>query len=264
MSVAIGYLRRDLLIWSSYRLAVLWQFLAIFMMAGMIYFAGSVMGENPDLIGEEGGSYIAFILVGIAFMDLLGQGLGSLPIAIRDNQHAGTLEPMLLAPIDELTLLLSFWLFRFLQSLIRTVLLISFGILVLGFWRDANVFSVLAVIIPAALTFFALGAFSAAFVVLVKQGDPVRIAYTALIAIFGGAFFPIEALPGWVQPVALFVPLTYALSGIRQGLDGAPPIDVLPQVAVLSVMAVVLLPLGIWAFRSAILRAKREGALGEY
>jgi hypothetical protein len=26
----------------------------------------------------------------------------------------------------------------------------------------------------------------------------------------------------------------------------------------------VLLPLGIWAFRSAILRAKREGALGEY
>ena len=264
MSIAMGYLRRDLLIWSSYRLAVFWQFLAIFMMAGIIYFAGSAIGGRSDLIDEEGGSYVAFILVGIAFMDFLGQGLGSLPIGIRDNQQAGTLEPMLLAPINDLTLLLSFWMFRFLLSLIRTVLLVSFGFVLLGFWRDANPLSVAAVLVPAVLTFFALGTFSAAFVVLVKQGDPIRIAYTAVIAIFGGAFFPVEALPGWIQPLALFVPLTYALSGIREGLNGGSPSDVMPQVIALSVMALVLMPLGLRAFSYAIDRAKREGALGEY
>lgn len=260
----MGYLRRDILIWSSYRLAVFWQFLAIFMMAGIIYFAGNAVGGNSDLIDEEGGSYVAFILIGIAFMDFLGQGLGSLPIGIRDNQQAGTLEPMLLAPIDNLTLLLSFWMFRFLLSLMRTILLVSFGFLLLGFWRDANPLTVIAVLVPAAVAFFALGAFSAAFVVLVKQGDPIRIAYTGVIAIFGGAFFPVEALPGWIQPLALFVPLTYALSGIREGLDGGAPADVLPQIIALSVMAIVLLPLGLRAFSYAIDRAKREGALGEY
>ncbi|HEY8173843.1 MAG TPA: ABC transporter permease [Dehalococcoidia bacterium] len=264
MSVAIGYLRRDFLIWSSYRLAAFWQFVALVMLAGIVYFAGSAIGGRSDLIDDEGGSYVAFILVGIAFMDLLGQGLGSLPIAIRDNQQSGTLEPMLLAPITDLTLLLSFWLFRFLMSVVRTALLVSFGVFILDFWSDANLLSVIVVLIPAALTFFAMGAFSAAFVVLVKQGDPVRIAYTAVIAIFGGAFFPVEALPGWIQPVALVIPLTYALSGIREGLSGGPPVDVLPQVIVLSVMALVLMPPGLKAFSWSIERAKREGALGEY
>lgn len=264
MRVAIGYLRRDLLIWSSYRLAVFWQFIALFMMAGIIYFAGTAVGGRSDLIDEEGGSYVAFILVGIAFMDLLGQGLGSLPIAVRDNQQAGTLEPMLLAPISDATLLTSFWLFRFLLSVVRTTLLVSFGFLVLDFWSDGNPVSVVAVVIPSAITFFAMGAFSAAFVVLVKQGDPVRVAYTAVIAIFGGAFFPVEALPEWIQWLSLLIPLTYALSGIREGLSGGTPADVLPQIIVLSVMAVVLLPLGLRAFSWSIDRAKCEGALGEY
>ncbi len=260
----MGYLRRDLLIWSSYRLAVFWQFLALVMMAGIIYFAGSALAGNSDLIDEEDGSYVAFILVGIAFMDFLGQGLGALPIGIRDNQQAGTLEPMLLAPVNNMTLLLSFWMFRFLLSLVRTVLLMSFGFLILGFWHDADVVSVIAVVLPAIVAFFALGALSAAFVVLVKQGDPIRIAYTAMIAIFGGAFFPVQALPEWIQPLALLMPLTYALSGIRDGLNGASPQDVLPQIIVLTVMAVVLMPIGLRAFSYSIDRAKREGALGEY
>jgi ABC-2 type transport system permease protein len=264
MNVAIGYLRRDLLIWSSYRLSVLWQLMAIIATAGVIYFAGSAVGENSELIDEEGGSYVAFILIGIAFMDLLGQGMGALPTAIRESQHAGTLEPTLLAPIGNRTLLMSFFLFRFLLALMRTVILVGFGFVVLGFWHGADPLSVLIVAVCGSLAFYAIGAFSAAFVVLVKQGDPIRVAYTAVVAIFGGAFFPVDALPGWIQPISLVVPLTYALSGIREGLDGGSVSDVMPQIAVLSVMAAILLPLGLRAFSWAIERAKREGALGEY
>ena len=264
MNVMLGYLRRDFLIWSSYRLAVFWQVLALFMLAGIVYFAGSAIGDRSHLISEEGGSYVAFILVGIAFMDLLGQGLGSLSVAIRDNQQAGTLEPLLLAPMSDLNLLLSFWLFRFLISLVRTTILISFGVIVLGFWHHANALAVIAVVVPATCTFFAIGALSAAFVVQVKQGDPVRLAYTSVVAIFGGAFFPTDALPHWIQPLSLVVPLTYALTGIRRALDGGSVASVAPQVLALTVMAVVLVPIGLRAFSWSLARAKREGALGEY
>ncbi len=133
MSVTMAYLRRDFLIWSSYRLSGFWQIFSIFVVIGMIYFAGTAIGDRSTLIEEEDGSYVAFILVGLAFLDVLFQGLGTLPSAISDNQRSGTLEPMLMAPINNFNLLMSFWLFRFLISLTRMTAYIGFGIIALGF-----------------------------------------------------------------------------------------------------------------------------------
>lgn len=260
----MAYLRRDLLMWTSYRLSGFWQVLSIFMVIGMIYFAGTAIGDRSELIEEEDGSYVAFILVGLAFMDVLLQGLGTLPRAINENQRAGTLEPMLLAPITDMTLLISFWLFRFLLALFRMTIFIAFGILALGFWRNLDPLSVIAVMVLAEITFFAMGAFSAAFVILVKQGDPIRLIYTALTTLLGGAFFPVDALPNWMQPLSMVIPLTHALSGIRAGLSGDPISEIAPQLALLGVMGLIMLPAGLWAFSYSLRRAKREGSLGEY
>ena len=264
MTVALAYLRRDFLIWSSYRLAAFWQVAGVFTMIGLIYFTGNAINGRSDLITEQGGSYVAFIFLGLAFMDVFMQGLAALPRAINDNQRAGTLEPMLLAPVREPQLMASLWLFRFAFSMFRMSLFVAFGFAVLGFWHAANPLAIVAVFVPALITFVAMGGFSAAFMLLVKQGDPVLIAFTAVTAVLGGAVFPVHALPGWVQPLALLVPLTHALSGIREGFDGASVTDVAPQVAVLSAMAAVLTPPSVYAFTWALNRAKREGSLGEY
>ena len=264
MSVAVAFLRRDFLIWSSYRLAAFWQVAGVFTMIGLIYFTGNAIDGRSDLIKEQGGSYVAFIFIGLAFMDVFMQCLGALPRAINDNQRAGTLEPMLLAPVSETQLMASLWLFRFAFSIFRMSLFVLFGMAVLGFWHAANPLAIVAVFVPALVTFVAMGGFSAAFMLLVKQGDPVLIAFTALTAVLGGAVFPVDALPGWVQPLALLVPLTHALSGIREGFDGASVADVAPQIGVLTAMAVVLTPPSIYAFTWSLRRAKREGSLGEY
>jgi ABC-2 type transport system permease protein len=264
MSVALASLRRDFLIWTSYRLAAFWQVMGIFVMIALIYFGGTAIGDHSDFIQQEGGSYVAFILVGLAFMDVLAQGLQAIPRAINDNQRAGTLEPLLLAPMSGATLLTSFWLFRFLFSVARMSVFVLVGLTAFGYWHSANPVSVLLVLIPAELAFMAMGALSAAFMILVKQGDPVLIAYSAITAIFGGAIFPTSALPHWLQVATLFVPLTYALDGVREGLAGGGLRDVAPQAGVLAAMTLVLLPLGLMAFNTALNRAKREGSLGEY
>ncbi len=264
MNVAVAYLRRDFLIWSSYRLAAFWQVAGVFTMIALIYFTGTAINSRSDLIHEQDGNYVAFIFLGLAFMDVFMQGLGALPRAINDNQRAGTLEPMLLAPIRETHLMASLWLFRFVFSVFRMTLFVLFGMFVLGYWHSADPLAITAVFIPALITFVAMGAFSAAFMLLVKQGDPVLIAFTAMTAVLGGAVFPVDALPGWIQPFALLVPLTHALSGIRSGFDGASVNDVAPQIGVLSLMAAVLLPPAVYTFRWSLDRAKREGSLGEY
>lgn len=264
MSNAVAYIRRDFLVWSSYRLAAFWQFLAIIVLVGVIYLAAKVVGDQSNLIDEQHGSYVAYILISLAFLDVLLQGFGMPSRGIAENQRAGTLEPMLLAPISNLSLLMGFWYFRLILSLFRMSISIGFGLLILGFWHSANPLTVLLILVPAQLTYFGLGAASAAFTVLVKEGDPIRLGYTTLTAILGGAFFPIDALPDFMKALSYLVPLSYALDGIRRGMDGAGPAEVWPQVVALTVMSAVLVPIGIWAFSWSVRRAKREGALGEY
>lgn len=264
MSVALASLRRDFLVWSSYRMAAFWQLVFLFVLVAIVYFVGEAIGERSDIIDEEDGSYVAFVLVGIAFVDVLLQGMTMIARVIKDQQRAGTLEPMLLAPISSFQLLTSFWIFHFLSALGRMLIILGCGILVLGFWHSADPISVIVLIILAELTFVAIGAFSAAAIVLVKQGDPFRLAYTAMTMALGGAFFPVDALPKWVQYLSAMLPLTHALSGIREGLAGGNVFDVAPQIITLGLMAALLFPAGLFAFNWAINRAKMEGSVGEY
>ena len=187
-----------------------------------------------------------------------------MPTAIRDNQKDGTLEPMLLAPLPTISIAMSSAVFRLVIAFGRMVVYLVFGIVVMGLWHQADFLSLLIVLASAMLSFIALGVLSSAFVIVLKQGDPVIVAYAALTAMLGGAFFPVTALPSWVRPVANLIPLTYALTGLRAALDGASPANVLGPTFVLCGMAAVLLPLGILAFNWAVDRAKKEGSLAQY
>ncbi|MGH7861713.1 MAG: ABC transporter permease [Candidatus Dormibacteraceae bacterium] len=269
MSVAFAFLRRDFLIWGSYRMSVAWQLLGIFAFIGLIYSLGTTIGGGGLAIqGQsspgQAGSFVAFVLSGIAFTDVLMQGLYSLPQAIRDNQKDGTLEPMLLTPVSTIDLAVSSSLFKFALALFRMAVYLGFGGLVLGLWHQPNLLTLIIVLIPATASFVALGALSAAFIIVLKQGDPVIVAYSAVTALVGGVFFPVSSLPAWIRPVANLVPLTYALDGLRAGLDGAPLSQVTEPVLALCVITAVFLPLGIIAFNWAISRAKMEGSLGQY
>ncbi|MGH3442815.1 MAG: ABC transporter permease [Nitriliruptorales bacterium] len=57
--------------------------------------------------------------------------------------------------------------------------------------------------------------------------------------LFSGTFFPIERLPGWLEPVAFFTPLWHGVEIARAvGLDEPTRLPILVNVAVLAVLAV--------------------------
>jgi ABC-2 type transport system permease protein len=264
MNIALAFVRRDFLIWSSYRLAVVWQLLGVCLLVGLVYFVGVTLGDRTDLLGGGSTSFVAFVLSGIAVTDLVMQGLHSVPQAIRENQKAGTLEPMLLAPLGGLGLLLASSLFSLALALARAAAYFVLGWSVLGFWHQANLATVALVLVPGVVAFLALGTLSAAFVIVVKQGDPIVIAYAALTAMLSGVFFPVTVLPAWLQPFAAYVPLTYVLAGVRAGLDGAAPFDVIGTALLLAGLGAVLLALGLVGCNWALNYAKTEGSLAQY
>jgi ABC-2 type transport system permease protein len=261
--LAIAFIRRDWLRFASYRLLVVWQAVGVVAFVGAVYLAAGFIGHAAGLSARNL-DYVPFVLAGLAFTDLYLAGLKAFPQALRDAQLCGTLEPMLLAPLRIPQLVAASSLFVFLQSLFRLTIVVTLAVAVFGYWRHANVITAILVLVPGCLTFAAVGLFSAAFVVLVKQGDPVAGIYGFVSSILGGTIAPITVLPGWMQHLSQIVPLTHALNGTRLAMDGASPQQALTSITTLWIMTLVLLPAALLIFGAALTRAKREGSLVQY
>jgi ABC-2 type transport system permease protein len=84
----------------------------------------------------------------------------------------------------------------------------------------------------------------------------------ALIAPFGGVFYPIETLPGWMQVAARLVPPASVFESMRRIVAGEPvPLGAL---AWSSGLALVYLLLGVWLFAAVHRRALRVGLIARY
>jgi ABC-2 type transport system permease protein len=263
LNVTRAFVRRDWLAWTSYRMGVLTNVIGVVAVVVLVSLIGSAAGGG-NAASAAGGGYVPFVLAGLAFTDAFEVGLTSLPRAIRDGQLSGTLESVLLAPIKSWQLVTASGVFSILQAYVRCALFVGVGVVGLGYWHGADVPATLLVFVLGTLAFLGLGLLSAAMVLLFKQGDPIIFGYAAASALLGGTLFPTSALPEWLGTVSALFPLTHALSGVRSALDGTPISGVLPQIVTLAVMALVLVPCGLAAFRAALDRSRREGSLVHY
>ena len=105
-----------------------------------------------------------------------------------------------------------------------------------------------------------------------ERGAEATNIFQSVLLLVSGIYYPVSVLPRWLQPLAAVSPATYALSASRKlmGIDtysgqaplrGAAFSDVLPEIGILLLMGVVLVPLGFFVFGRCEAWAKRTGKL---
>ena len=264
MQDVLAFTRRDFLIWTSYRLQALRELGSLVIAVLVLIVLGKLLGEShAAFLDRYHTNYVGYFLTTVTFVEIWGVGF-LLSKSLRDSQALGTLEAMMLSPMGLFRLLLYSTVFPTLVILVRLLLLTAVAVLLFGQWHQANVLSVLVLFAASILTMGCLGVLSSAFVLLLKQGDPIVPIYGLLNGLLSGAIFPPEALPTWLQPLSRILPLTYALDGMRQALAGASLLDIAPQVLALGGIFLVLLPVTLWTLSWATRRAKEEGSLVQY
>ena len=98
-----------------------------------------------------------------------------------------------------------------------------------------------------------------------ELGNPLKLVDWQFLHSFGGVFFPITILPGWLQKISYFLPITYSLRAIRHALLQSYPFQALGfDILILALFSVVLLPLSVYAFKVGVRRAKKDGSLTHY
>jgi ABC-2 type transport system permease protein len=113
-----------------------------------------------------------------------------------------------------------------------------------------------------ALSMSAVGIATAAVVLVVKRGATIAGLVIFGMSLAGGAFFPVEVLPDWLEAIGQVVPPRFAFDGFRAALfEGHGWED---DALLLAAFTVVALPLSVWLFDRGMLYARRAGTLAQY
>ena len=255
---------RDLRIARTYRSPFLLEIIEALFAAAMFFYAARFV-DSPELRASlpQGHSYFAFALVGFVFFDYLTAALDTFDRSLQEARDTGTLEPLLVTQISLPVALVGSVLYPFAATTMRIIVYLGWGALLFGFpLKAANWFSVIAVVLITLLAFSALGIFSASYLLLFKRGNPGKWFILGISSVVGGMLFPVSILPDWLQFVAHLNPVTYALDAMRAALlDGAGIVSIGRPLLILTLLAVLLLPLSLATFRWALGRVKRNGTL---
>jgi ABC-2 type transport system permease protein len=173
---------------------------------------------------------------------------------------------MLTTPVSIPMIILasSQWNYLFTTLKVFVYLLLGIGFLNVHLGQ-VNYLAAFLILLLTIIVFSSLGIIAASFIMVLKRGDPITWAFSAFSTLLGGVYYPIDILPGWMQVIARFIPITYSLEAMRKALlTSATLTQLLPEILVLGAFSVILLPLSLMIFNYAVRRAKIDGSLTHY
>jgi ABC-2 type transport system permease protein len=226
---------------------------------------GSSLSAFSQLSGTT--DYAGFVVVGSTMWMWVNTTLWTVGFHLRSEQMRGTLESNWLCPVPRISVMLGASLTQLGTSLmLLAVSLIEFrlflGVRLVSASTALPLLLIVLLLIPS---IYGLGLAFASLVVRFKEANPMVFLVRGIFMIFCGISYPMAVLPVWMKRVAAFLPLTYAVRGIRAvGLAGATYADILSDLRMLTVFAIVMPVLGYAAFRWAERRSRRTGDLGQY
>jgi ABC-2 type transport system permease protein len=225
---------------------------------------GASLGQFEQLAGTR--DYVSFIVIGSMLWGWLNMTLWDVGFFMRNEQMRGTLESNWLCPVPRISIMLGGSLNKLLISLgFLAITVLQFRVFLGVEMVKGNaplLVLVLALLIPI---IYGIGITFGSLVLRFKEANAMVFLVRGIFMIFCGMTYPVAVLPEWMQAVAAWLPLTYAIHATRAiVLQDATLADLRADLLPLAAFAIVLPILGYLAFNYIVGRARQRGDLGEY
>ena len=255
--------RRDFATTRSYRLAFVLD-LGVGALSLLIYYFISrtfIDTGTADLNGAS--SYFAFAAVGVAMAIVVTSAASGLAGTLRQEQFTGTLEALAVQPITTSEMAMGLAGYPFFFSMFRAAFYLLLASVLLGAdYSRADWPGVVLLMLLTAASLTSLGIALGALVFVVQRGQAVTSLVMFPLIVLGGAYFPIEVLPGWLEALGRVVPTRFSFDGVRAALFRGEGWT--EQALVLACFGLVALPLAVGLFGRALALAERRGTLTQY
>jgi ABC-2 type transport system permease protein len=170
-------------------------------------------------------------------------------------------EEVLVSPTGLVTFIIGSSLWGFIWSTLVIAIYLAVGVLGFGIILSVNIIGTVIVVALGIGTFIGFSMIGAGILILTKQGDPVTTVITIATNLFGNVLFPIQVMPFGLRVVSIFVPQYYFFTCIRPMLTGQAIQTILPDLAVLTLMCIIILPLGYAIYAWCLKTARKSGTL---
>lgn len=234
-----------------------------------VYFMGQAFSVNGKALGfsQYSGTtdFMSFILLGTVLESFINAVFWGMGYALKNDMDSGVMESNWLTPIPRLLILIGHSVTNLIITAITSLGMLLFGGLIFGFNASGNVLNAFLPIIPMMLGLYGFGFAFAAVVMVIREANTLVDVSSFLVQIFSGSNFPVNALPRFLLPIALALPLTYGLDSVRAHLIGTKTILPLHwEMVLLIVFMFVMLWIGTTAFKSLERRVRMLGTLGQH
>jgi ABC-2 type transport system permease protein len=228
--------------------------------------AFSVNGQAQGFAAYSGTSdYISFILLGMVLSNFINSVFWGIGYALKEDMDAGVLESTWLTPTPRPILLIGRTITNLFTTAIISAAMLAIAALLFGFRPTGNALLALAPVLPMLIGLYGFGMAFAAIVLLMRDANTLVDVSSYLVTLFSGSQFPVQALPRYLMPISLALPLTYgfdAARGILLKTSTIIPIEY--ELVLLVVFMFTFVLLGMRVFNNMERTVRKRGTLGQH
>lgn len=223
-------------------------------------------GGAQGFAGYTGASdFMSFILVGSILHNFASAVFWGMGYSLKQDMDSGVLESNWLAPTSRLLIMVGRSLASVAITAATSTIMLALASLLYGFRPTGNTLAALLTAIPVLVGLYGFGLAFAALVLVLREANTLTDVSNFLVSLLSGTDFPVQALPRWLLPVSLALPLTYGLDAMRGFLLGTRTLlPISMEITIVVVFMFVLIGLGWAAFAALERRVRRTGTLGQY
>jgi ABC-2 type transport system permease protein len=200
-------------------------------------------------------NYFEFVAPGIMGMVVMMSLMTGLPHAISFEREVGTLDGMLAAPVHRMSILGGKVIAQTTRGMMQGIIVLTLSIVLFGVVVQGSIALILGILLLGVFSLVGLGILITSFTSTEETATMIMMTLTFPMMFLSGVFFPISQMPQFMQVIAQFLPLTYAISALRQVVVLGVGVQAISRdIFILFGFGIVLLSAALLAFERAMKR----------
>jgi ABC-2 type transport system permease protein len=210
--------------------------------------------ERRDLVNGVTNSF-EFLAPGFMALTVVMGTLVGLGSAIAREREQGTIDGLMVAPVDRSAIVIGKTLAQTVRGMIQGFVILGMSIILFGVKVYGNPGVMVLVMFLSVSSFVGMGIVMSAVAQDQESATMMNFLLQFPMMFLSGIIFPIQQLPNWLQYIGKALPLYYAGDALRKVVIlNASPAQIAPDILILIVYSVVTLAMGMPLFRKAMTR----------
>jgi ABC-2 type transport system permease protein len=198
-------------------------------------------------------NYFQFMAPGIMAMVVMMSVMTGLAASIAREREEGTLDGILVSPINRLSIILGKAFAQTARGLLQAAIILVLATLLFGVVIHGNLLLVVLLLILGVFSFVGVGVLISALAQRQETAMTIMMTIQFPMLFLSGVLFPVQQMPEWIQAISKTVPLTYACQALRQVMTlGVGIQEVIGPILILVGFGILTLAIAIPAFQRVV------------